>query len=70
MSLMEPKELNSGLYIDSVFDETQWWIWTADQVAGVSLRWVVLFSFGVCSDYDIDDYYLRLVRSGLSSTGE
>ncbi len=72
MSLMEPKELNSGLYIDPVFDKTQRWIWTADQVAGGSLRWVVYFGYGSCYDYYILDYnyYLRLVRSGLSSTGE
>ncbi|MBN2092241.1 DUF1566 domain-containing protein [candidate division KSB1 bacterium] len=69
MSLMEPKKLNSGLYIDPVFDKSQRWIWTADQVAGGSLRWVVYFASGNCHDSSIYDY-LRLVRSGLSSTGE
>ncbi|MBN2092243.1 DUF1566 domain-containing protein [candidate division KSB1 bacterium] len=71
MSLMEPTKLNGALYIDPVFDKTQRWIWTADQVAGGSLRWVVYFNYGHCDDDGIYyNYYVRLVRSGLSSTGE
>jgi hypothetical protein len=76
MSLMEPKKLNGVLYIDPVFDKTQRWIWTADlsnrqDSSGGSLRWVVGFDGGGCYGYDIDSNdYLRLVRSGLSSTGE
>lgn len=71
MSLMEPEKNKAGLYVDDRFDATQQWIWTADPVAGGSLRWVVDFRNGYCDDHYI--YYsrcVRLVRSGLSSTGE
>jgi hypothetical protein len=70
MSLMEPKKNQAGLYIDDSFDAKQSYIWTADQVAGGSLRWVVNFYSGSCDGHYIANYYLRLVRSGLSSTGE
>ncbi len=71
MSLMEPKRRNADLYIDPVFDNTQRWIWTADQVAGGSLRWVVSFANGHCFDYSIYILsYVRLVRSGQSYSGE
>lgn len=45
MSLMEPSKKHGHLYIDPVFDKTQWWIWTADKTpAGVA--WVVNFYDG------------------------
>ncbi len=70
MSLMEPKKLNDDLYIDPVFDKTQRWIWTTDQVAGGSLRWVVDFDDGGCNGYYIYSTTVRLVRSGQSYSGE
>ena len=49
MSLMEPSKLNADLYIDSKFDKTQRWIWTADkQSAGVA--WVANFNNGKCNN--------------------
>ncbi|MCG3157920.1 MAG: hypothetical protein DKINENOH_04556 [bacterium] len=66
MSLMEPTKKNGDLYIDSVFDKTQHWIWTADkESAGVA--WGVYFYHGYC-DTDFVDYYnhVRAVRSGQS----
>ncbi|MBN2092240.1 DUF1566 domain-containing protein [candidate division KSB1 bacterium] len=76
MSLMESRKMNGDLYIDPVFDKTQRWIWTADlsnskDSSGGSLRWVVYFDVGGCDDCDVNvNHYVRLVRSGLSSTGE
>jgi len=70
---MEPKKLNGDLYINPVFDKTQRYIWTTDQVAGGSLRWVVRFYSGGCYDdgiYDFSLYFVRLVRSGQSCSGE
>ncbi len=70
MSLMEPKKNQAGLYIDDRFNAKQSYIWTADEVAGGSLRWVVYFHGGSCSDDDIYYNYVRLVRSGHSYSGE
>ncbi len=47
MSLMEPKESNQGVYIDSVFNKKQRWIWTADK-ASANVAWVVDFLNGRC----------------------
>jgi hypothetical protein len=62
MSLMEPEKKNGDLYIDPVFDKTQWYIWTADKVtAGVA--WVVGFSYGGCNPNALDlNDYVRAVR--------
>jgi hypothetical protein len=62
MSLMESEKLNGDLFIDSVFDKTQGWIWTADtQSAGVA--WVVYFYHGDCyGSYLTNHYYVRAVR--------
>ncbi|MBN1155833.1 TIR domain-containing protein [candidate division KSB1 bacterium] len=68
MSLMEPKEITKDLYIDSVFDKTQRFIWTSDEVKGKRRRWVVYFNRGDCDDDGL--YYsrfVRAVRSGQSS---
>ena len=65
MSLMEPSKKNGKLYIDSVFDKTQRWIWTSD-LYDASSAWVVGFSLGYCfyaSDiYDGYGNYVRAVR--------
>ena len=67
MSLMEPTENNDRLYINSVFDKNQAWIWTSD-LYNVWSGWVVDFSSG-CYNYYYDDAdfrssYVRAVLSG------
>ncbi len=70
MSLMEAKKLNGDLYIDPLFDKTQRWCWTADNLANsdgissnASRAWVVYFSNGYCLYVDIGYYdYVRAVR--------
>ena len=60
MSLMEPKR-ESGLFIDPVFDEKQWWIWTPDIES--SRAWGVYFFVGACVNFHITNlYYVRAVR--------
>ena len=68
MSLMEPMKNSDDLYIDSLFDSKQKWIWTSDQY-GASSAWVAGFSYGGCnfSDfyYYVNDptyFYVRAVR--------
>ena len=65
MSLLDPKERSTGLYIDSVFDETQRWCWSADKRSSYS-AWYVSFFYGIANCYEYDDYcdcYVRAVRS-------
>jgi hypothetical protein len=66
MSLMEPDNKNNDLYIDSVFDKVQSYIWTSDPYTGSSDGvWVVYFSYGSCSDYGVyGSFFVRAVRSG------
>jgi hypothetical protein len=64
MSLMEPFKKNGDLYVDSVFDSKQIWIWTSD-LNGASRAWVVNFNYGGCYYYSnlfYSDYYVRAVR--------
>lgn len=66
MSLMEPKQLNGDFYIDSKFDETQSWIWTADTYSA-GRAWSVYFSYGHCFHGGIgSSVFVRAVRSGQS----
>jgi len=68
MSLVEAKKSDNDLYIDSVFDKTQRWIWTADKNNSASRAWFVGFDFGICTHSRVDFYsYGRAVRSGQSS---
>ncbi len=48
MSLIEPIQNTRGRYIDSIFDQTQQWIWTSDMEPGflVGIPWVVYFDVG------------------------
>ena len=63
MSLMEREKKSADLYIDSVFDKTQRWIWTADQKsAGVA--WYVSFLAGYCRTYSVLPSHVRAVRAG------
>ena len=62
MSLMEPYKLNRDLHIDSKFDKTQEYIWTADKESA-SVAWVVLFDYGFCGFNLVGiNYYVRAVR--------
>jgi hypothetical protein len=69
MSLMEPKKNKDGLYIDTVFDKKQRWIWTSDKPSDLILSslpsaWIVYFGLGSCCDIDVEDVniYVRAVR--------
>ena len=73
MSLMEPTIKNGELHIDSLFGNTQTWIWTSDcqlsdswfaNLFCTSHVWVVYFTFGICDTIAIGsyEYYVRAVR--------
>ena len=62
MSLMESKKYGN-LYIDPLFDQTQWRIWTADKTSA-GLTWAVSFLSGACIPLHVDSYvYVRAVHS-------
>jgi hypothetical protein len=67
MSLMERERKNKDLHIDPIFDNNQTWIWTSDQVKGLSAAWIVVFDFGYCDVSGLFDNYVRAVRLGQSS---
>ncbi len=68
MSLMTPVRNDNELYIDSVFDARQAWIWTSDQERA-SHAWCVFFDGSGCyySGSFGDVIYVRAVRLGQSS---
>ena len=62
MSLMEPVQKNGVLFIVSIFDPQQRWIWTSDKQSA-SAAWVVGFDGGGCDDGRLDyGTYVRAVR--------
>ncbi len=62
MSLMKPEKKAGEMYIDTIFDSYQRWIWTSD-LPGASVAWVVDFRNGDCSYYDFSlGNYVRAVR--------
>ena len=62
MSLMEPNP-QDGLYLDSVFDRKQRWIWTADKESA-GRAWYVGFGGGRCYRLGVDGGHdVRAVRS-------
>jgi hypothetical protein len=64
MSLMESGEMNGDLHIDSKFDKTQRWIWTADQESA-GMAWLAGFDFGGCFREVVQiSFYIRAVRFG------
>ncbi|MCI0692793.1 DUF1566 domain-containing protein [candidate division KSB1 bacterium] len=66
LSLMEPQKNSDGSYINSKFDKTQSWIWTADMYSA-SAAWVVYFYNGLCYRFVVDiinNGHVRVVRSG------
>lgn len=64
MSLMEKNKNHNGLFLNSIFDETQRWIWTSDYDS-TEMAWFVHFSDGICSRALIKNskYFVRAVRS-------
>lgn len=62
MSLMEPERKNGNLFIEPIFDNKQYWIWTSDKAAARRV-WLVLFDFGHCYNPAYDDFSVRAVRS-------
>lgn len=62
MSLMRPQVKNGDLCIDALFNDTQQWIWTSDNV-NASRIWVVDFNRGLCfRDRVNKGQYVRAVR--------
>ncbi|MCP4269283.1 MAG: DUF1566 domain-containing protein [Candidatus Brocadiaceae bacterium] len=63
MTLMEPEQNSDDLYIGSIFDSKQRWIWTSDMISA-SRAWVVYFNCGGCNVSGIgsNDLYVRAVR--------
>ena len=66
MSLIEPVQNTKGRYIDSIFDQTQQWIWTSDMKPGfrAGIPWVVYFDVGECNGVAIvrGGAFVRAVR--------
>ncbi len=62
VSLLEYSRGNNNLYIDSVFNEEQWGIWSGDTY-GAKGVWSVYFSLGNVR-WNVKNRYVRPVRSG------
>ncbi len=68
-SLLESSKMNGRLYIDSIFNKAQYYIWTGDtgSIYGTKAAWGASFDYGGVSwnsiKYDIG--YVRPVRSRL-----
>jgi TIR domain-containing protein/uncharacterized protein DUF1566 len=60
MSLMEPTK--KPLYINPVFDNRLFWIWTAD-MSDEKSAWMTNYMLGGCAHYDMDSpFFVRAVR--------
>ncbi len=60
-SLLESSEKNSGLYIDTVFDKKQRWIWTGDSCSSGGM-WRIYFDDGYVDWGDVSLLFVRPVR--------
>ena len=61
LSLVEQDKQSNGLYINSLFDSTQMWCWSADK-SSLEWAWRVTFSEGVVR-YGLNAvFYVRAVR--------
>ncbi len=61
-SLLEPEEKYGGLYVDSVFDKKQTWIWTGDNYRADAV-WVISACYGSVFWSNHSTYYsIRPVR--------
>ena len=63
-SLLESSKGNNDLYIDSVFDKKQWWIWTGNKKDGSEAAWFVHFYDGSVNWDSCGYNCVRPVRSG------
>ncbi len=62
-SLLEPEEKYGGLFVDTVFDKKQTWLWTGDNYQSDSV-WVISTCFGSVFWSNFNTYYsIRPVRS-------
>ncbi len=61
VSLLEPHRKDNNLYIDTVFNEEQWGIWTCDTY-GSRGAWSVYFSLGNVR-WNVKNRFVRPVRS-------
>jgi len=63
-SLMRSRKNQSGIFIDSIFDDHQKWIWTCDKITDSQLRWSILFTTATCLGGTFEDCHcVRAVRS-------
>ncbi len=64
MTLLKPAKTNNNLFIDPVFDNKQWHIWTSDLSSALSSAWFVDFITGCCLSSLVFDYdfFVRAVR--------
>ena len=63
MSLMKWERSNDNLYIDPLFDKSQYCIWTSDLAEKESQAWVVFFNYGYCHvNYFDFNNFIRVVR--------
>ena len=63
VSLLEPKQNFGDMYVNTVFDEKQPWIWTGDSY-GYDAAWVMSACYGSVFWNKFDEYFsLRPVRS-------
>lgn len=64
LQLMEPKSFRDGLYINSIFDKYQKWIWTSDQYGITPGSWIADYYGGGIDDARISGIHLfvRAVR--------
>ncbi len=63
-SLLESNRKKGGLYLDSLFDNEQWWLWTCDKHSSGG-AWGVDFYEGYTTWYEksFNRPYVRPVRS-------
>ena len=62
-SLLEPEEKYGGLFVNTVFDKKQTWLWTGDNYQSDSV-WVISTCFGSVFWSNFNTYYsIRPVRS-------
>jgi hypothetical protein len=61
VSLLEASERNDNLYIDTVFDKQQRWIWTGDSCSSGGM-WRVYFDDGYVDSGDVSFLFVRPVR--------
>ena len=60
-SLLEASEKNGNLYIDTVFDKKQRWLWTGDRCSSGGM-WRVYFDDGYVDWGDVSFLFVRPVR--------